>query len=435
MLLFDCYYYKKPMIFAVLHSFVNIFADGRSDIKTILFFVYLLSLGGLYLLLKKKPFKKIEWRYFGFTALVIYLYGLVLQIIYDAINTVPFGKWSLTSGAGEMSYSSIWHIHLLKASVGIFFPRLGGVDSGRSFLGTFPDIIFLIGSILLIILLLESVWYFVSSFKDALKHKNSRQIIFLITGYALASFSLVKTAIDGGIFQPAFIILSIFIILFIFRTKLPKYHYYLSFIVAFILIIIYSFLNYGSDWIYIQSASLILLYNFILYGTEKEIKLPSILLFAIFFMMSWYLAAYYDLGIYQYSNISVSSNDLAYYYDNSNQKVEKLSSVNGQTLNTLAKELNKTINYLPISVPGITCKDNAFKKDCYLTLISKIPLAKNTFISNEFINIQNDDSVINKGSWQTKLKITEASCLPERLMVIDQELTKHGLTNYLYYEN
>ena len=434
MLLSKYYYNKNPMIFAILHSFVNIFADGRSDVKTILFFVYLLSLGGLYLLFKKKSFKKLDWRYFGLSILVIYLYGLILQIIYNIINKIPFGNWSATGSLSDVSYSSIWHIHLLKASVGILLPHLNNIDIGRPFLNTFPNIFFLVGAFLLVVLLLESVFYFISSFRFILKHKNTRQIIFLISAYALASFSLIKTAIDGGIFQAAFIILSIFIALFIFKSKLPKYHYYFSFGIAFILIIIYSFLNYGSDWIFIQSAALIMLYNFILYGTEKEIKIPSFFLFALFFMITWYLAAYRDLGIYQYANITVPNNSLVYYYNNDNKKVESITA-SGQTLNQLASNLDKNINYLPFSIPGITCKADIFKPNSYLTIISETPLTKDSFPENKFLKIKNDDSIKVDNKWQTKLELSEAICLPERLTVINEELIKNNINNYSYYEN
>lgn len=423
------------MFLATLHSFVNLFADGYSNVKIILFFAYLPLLGILYLIFKNKDLKKISWHYFGCSLLLMYLYGLCLQIFYNLSNNIPLAKWFITGNNGDISYSSIWHIHLLKACIGIFFPYLNKIDAGGAYLGVFPNWIFLIGSALLAILLLQTIFYFITSFKDLMTGKKNRQIIFLIIGYALLSFSLIKTSIDGGVFRPASIVSTIFLFIFIFRSKLPKYHYYISFTVGFILMLFFSFLNYGIDSIYIQSAAIIMLYNLILYLSEEKIDSPTVVLFTLFFFMSWYFEAYRDSGVYKYSNFSAPTNSFVYYYNRTDKEIEKIPAIPGQTLNDLADSLDKNINYLPFAVPDITCKNNFLKKSIYLTIISKTPITKNTFTYTDYLNIESENSIPNNNKWETKLKITEASCLPERLEVINDELIQNNITSYVYYEN
>ena len=422
------------MFLATLHSFVNLFADGYSNVKIILFFTYLPLLGILYLIFKNKDLKKISWHYFGCSILLMYLYGLCLQIFYNLSNNVPLMVQTVTGNNGNISYSSIWHIHLLKACIGIFVPYLSKVDAGGAYLGVFPNCIFLMGSALLIILLIQTIFYFVTSFKNLLTYKKNRQIVFLIIGYALLSFSLIKTSIDGGIFRSTAIISFIFLLLFIFRSKLPKYHYYISFAIGFILIIIFSFLRYGNDTLCIQSAAIILLYNLVFYLTEENINLPTVFLFTISFFMGWYFEAYREIGIYKYSNFT-APNGYVYYYDKEEKEVKKLSVVSNQKLSDLADTLDENINYLPFAIPSITCTNNVSKNDKYLTIISKIPISKNTFIYSNYINIESENSTRIKNQWETKLRVTEASCLPERLEVINKELIQNNITSYIYYGN
>lgn len=423
------------MFLATLHSFINLFADGYSNIKTILFFIYLPLLGGLYLIFKDKHLKTISWHYFGGSLLLMYLYGFALQIFYNISNNIPQLTQSVTSNNGDLSFSSIWHIHLLKACIGVFFPYLKNVDAGTSYLSFFPNYIFIIGAILLIIILIQTIFYFISSFKNLLTNKNNRQQIFLIIGYALLSFSLIKTSIDGGIFRPTAIVSFFFLLLFIFKSKLPKYHYYISFVLGFILLIAFSFSRYGSDGMYIQSAALILLYNLVFYLTEETINLPTVFLFTASFFMSWYFEAYREIGVYTYSNRTASKNGYVYYYDDTDREIKKITPTSGQTLDDLAKLLDKNINYLPFSIPGVTCTNNVLKRDKILTLISQTPITKNTFAHSSYLNIESENSIKVRDKWETKLKVTEVSCLPERSEALNGELMQSNIVSYIYYEN
>ena len=427
------------MLFSLLHSFINIFADGYSDIKTFLFFLYLLILGLLYILFKNKPLKKLNWLYFGATIITTYLYGLALLVFYSISNKIPLTKPFITGGSGDISYSSLWHTQILKGSIGIFFPNIINVDDGGAYLGHLPNWIFWISAILLILLLLQTIIYFTGSFRNYLKNKNLRQVIFLILGYALLSFSLIKTSIDGGIFHPAFGVGVIFILLFILRErkKLPKYYYYIIIAVDIILILINNYLNgliFGSGFIYIQIATLLALYNLIFYCSVKKINIITTLLLIALFLTSWWLYSYRDLGIYKYSNFSLPVGQDIYFYDNKTEEVKTLQAEPNQTIGTLSKQLNQNINYLPIAIDGITCKESFSNTLVTFTVITPNPIARNSFDeSSKYIKISSTDSIKSMKNWKTDIRIYKKSCVPEMFSVVNGLLKKNNINTYIYY--
>lgn len=429
------------MIFSILHSFVNIFADGYSNIKTILFFVYLFSLGLIFLLFKKRSVKKLKWKYFGITILVMYLYSLALQIFYTISNNLPWGYIYITGNNGEISSSSILHIHIGKAVIGVLLPHLNNIDAGSAYLNLFPNWLFLLGSILLSIILWQAIIYFTVSFRYLLQNIKPRQALFLVIGYALLSFSLIKTSIDGGILHPAFFISSIFVILFILKNKnkLPASYYYINILIALIFLFINRYLNYlsyGSGWIFIQIAVLILLYNLILYASEKKTSLGKLSLLLILFLIAWWFYAAHDLGIYKYSKISIPPGNNVYFYNKDKEEIDILKAKSDQTISQLSKELNKNIYYLPLAVSGKTCRDDLPPRKAKITLITEGFINKNFLVNSpqpSDLYIENNESLKSGKNWQTDLIIYRKSCLPERFSVIDGILRKNNINNYIYY--
>ncbi len=426
------------MTFAILHSFVNIFADGYSSIKTFLFFVYLLTLIALYLFFRKKTIRTISWKYFGLSLATMYLYGLALEIFYSLANKIPL-KYALMTGAnGAISFSSIWHSHIAKAVIGIFFPHLKNIDAGRAYLGSFPDYVFLFGSILLLILLFEAFIYFITSFKKSLINKNKRQIIFLIFGYAVGSFSLIKTSVDGGILRPPFIISFIFIALFYLRNKIDfnKYYYFIIGFVALILLIIQIYLNhthFGSDWTFIGITALFLLYCLIFYGSAKKINYLGLILFISLFFCSWWFASFRDRGIYSYSQFIAPGEKNTYFYNDKIEDVDILDKTAGRNIEQLAKHINRNLNYLPIAISDLTCKEELPFRPIAFKLNSDRPIAQNSLLGSNYYKVSNQASVSSDKQWKTEIILYRGSCFPENFSAINGMLIKNNITSYIYY--
>jgi len=212
------------MVFNIFHSFLNIFAGGRSDIKTIIFFTYLLFLSILYLICKNFHLNKFKWKFFGISILLMYIYGFIIHVIYMLSNNLNITDYVITANNGSISSSVFYHTHIAKSIIGEFFNLFNKndfqtIDAGSAYLGFFQSPIFIFGLLVLLTLILEAVYYFITSFRFFLVNKNIRQKIFLILGYAIISFSMIKTSIDGGILNPSFILGVIFILLYIFEEK------------------------------------------------------------------------------------------------------------------------------------------------------------------------------------------------------------------------
>lgn len=430
------------MILNILHSFVNIFAGGRSEIKTLLFVLYFTILSALYLLLKKYSFKKLEWKYFGITLLVMYLYGLFLHIFYTLYNHLSVTDFLITGNNGEISSSTLWHTHIAKAFLGQIFSffnknQLQTIDAGGAYIGLIPSPILLLGSVILIILLSQSILYFVTSFKELLTNKNSRQKIFLILGYAMISFSLVKTTIDGGILNPSLGIGLIFITLFILRLKGKNIanYYYLSSIIGVVLLFSSLYIDtfkYGNSLDVSLIASLLLLYTMLLYATEDEIRLQFFIPILVLLASSWWVASIRDRSIYEYSNTPLPSGQQFYFYNEKSKEVEKIKNEKNQTIGQLSRKLNKNITYMPITASGITCMESALPQRFSTEIISTKQIFKNEMPPSPYIEITNNDSVSFGKNWQTNLHILVNPCIPEPLSVINGELEKNNINTYLF---
>lgn len=430
------------MILDTIHSLINIFAGGRSEIRIFLFVLYFVTLIAIYFFTRKNNFlKNLKWRWFGINLLISYLYGLFLQILYIASYNLSLTDFFITGNNGEISSSTIWHTHIAKGSIGQIFSLLGKtnletMDAGGAYIGLIPSGILLIGSILLMTLILQTIFYFSTFLKQFFYDKNTRQKIFLFLGYAVITFSLIKTSIDGGIFNPSFGISIIFIILFIFREKgksITNYYYLISVLAITLLstsLYIESFI-YESSLTAAQIATLSLLYAIFLYGSEKEIRLQFFIPLLILFMTGWYVASVRDRNIFNYAQTLLSTGQEIYIYNEKEREVKQLKVEKTVTIRQLSKQLNKNVTYMPIAVPGVTCMEKAPPQELSLTLISLNPIHQNTFTSSKFIKIKNKDSVAFGNKWQTLLSLYTTPCLPEPLSVIDGELEKNDIHSYL----
>ena len=424
------------MVFDLAHSFVDIFAGGLSSIKTIIFFLYLLILAFSFLILKNYSFKTLKWRWFGLGLGVMYLYGLILHIIYTTYNNLPITKFFVVGGNGEVSSSYLWHIHITKAFISqvlFYFGKINfqTMDAGGAYIGALSSPVFLLGALLLATLILQTLIYFVTSFKNLLKDKSKRQIVFLIIFYSIVSFSLIKTSIDGGMFNRGFWVSALFIILFILQKnkKLFNYHYYI--ITGFgVILSAMSFTKYGANFELASTAALVLLYNAILYGSQKKINNIVLISCFLLFLGSWWVYGIKDIISYKYSKTMLPVGSKAYIYNEAVRDVQILEIEKAQTIEQLTENLNKNIKYLPIMADEVNCQTGKPKISFSVTLISGTPLTKNYFSDSEDIIIKNEASLPFYNKWQTRLYVFLNPCLKETLSIINGELIKNNISNY-----
>jgi hypothetical protein len=430
--------FLKNMFLAFIDSFVNIFVSGRSEIKVALFFLYLLFLVIVYFIFKNKSFKKYSWKYCWIGLLLMYFYGFALQLFFTTSNNIGLFDYINVGNNGELSSSSLWHTHVAKASVGLIFSYFGKtqfqtLDSGSVYLEYIPHFILLGGAILLLCLIIAAIFYFATSFKLFLKDKNIRQKIVLIFGYAVASFSLIEGSVDGGILSRNFLISVLFIVALFIREKGKKLKYFYP---AVVLVGIFLLLNhfFSQNLTYIDIygfVSLLLLYGLILGASEKKInKLILVPLFVIF-VISWWMSSLRIIQIYKYSSTYIPASSTIYTHNASLNKVEASINKNGQTIELLAKSLNKNISYAPVSVDGITCARNNSSIVIKAILVSKQSLNNVTLNNLSFVKIKKGNSIASFSHFKTPLTFYFDPCTPEIFSVINGVMIDNGFNDYI----
>ncbi|MEI7765351.1 MAG: hypothetical protein WCI93_02075 [bacterium] len=425
----------------LIHSFVNIFAGGRSEIRVFLFIFYLIFLGLIYLIFKKKTFPPLKWKYFGLTVLCMYAYGFFLHIYIILLNGLYWADSIIVGNNGEISSSVLWHTHIAKGIFGQIFyffgkTKMATMDAGGAYLGFFPKYVFLFGSILFIIIVIQAIIYFITSFKLLLADKNKRQKLLLILIYAIISFSLIKTSIDGGFLNYSFLINLIFIGLFVFYLKgklLKKYYYYFTTLGVVLLFVglYYSHFSTGYSLSMAYGATLIFLYLIIFYASECKIKIDFLILLIVLFISGWYVSSGRDRDILSYAKIIIPNEQTIVTYSEKNNEVEINKNEHIETIGRLTKEQGKNVTYTPIMLPGITCMGRAPQKEFNLNLISYKKIIQNSFTSSQFIKITNESSAKSGNHWQTRLSVLVNPCVPEELSVLNGELLKNNINTYL----
>lgn len=425
----------------LIHSFVNIFAGGRSETKVFLFFIYAIVIFLLYKFLKNRNLKSFRWKWFGVSLISLYLYGLFLHIFYSTSIGIKITDFIITGNNAEISSSTLSHTHIAKGFIGILLSKLGfsdltKVDAGVAYIGLLPNILFNIGSIILIVVLIQAIRYFVSSYKKILINKNIRQKVFLILGYIIISFSIIKTSIDGGLLNYGFYISTLFIIFFIMREKgrLGINHHYLIVLFSIIFLITSIFVNsidQSLGLLLSELAAITLLYEIILYLTEEKIRLQFLIPVIILFLGSWWQAGIRDLEIYNYGQNIIVTNQAFYVYDNDKKEVEKKIENNEVSIHKIIEGMGKNESYLPVTAPGITCMEKSPAQTVTMDLLTKESIKNKIVGQKDFINFNNQPSIFYDKYWRTGFVINMSPCLPEPLSVVDGMIRASGIDTYI----
>ena len=425
----------------LIHSFVNIFAGGRSEAKVFLFLIYLVTLFVIYkIITNKKPLKNLDWKWFGCGLLSLYLYGLFLQIAYTKILGVKVTDFIITGNNGELSSSTLSHTHVAKGFIGVILSKLGyadlsKVDAGGAYIGLIPNILFYIGSVLLILVLVQALYYFASSYYSKINYLNIRQKLFLIIGYGILSFSIIKTAIDGGLFNYGFYVSIIFIWAFYKQQKnelINKYYYLFTFFALLLLIINLFLIDIDPSLSLLLGgiSAMILLYEILLYLGKEKIRLQFLVPIVLIFFGSWWQAGARDLDIYNYGENMIETGQNFYTYNKSIKEVVKNKAQGNIKIHKIATDMDKNESYLPITVAGITCMEKSYPQEVSMELLTDKPINREIDTQKNFISIKNEKSVELGGYWKTNLHIYMNPCLPEPLSVIDGMIRKSDINKY-----
>lgn len=182
------------------HTLVNIFAGGRSSVKAMLFFLYLILLCLAAYLNSGKETKfriKNSWLWTAIGA--VFAYQIMILAVY--LNKFKFGinEFVITFNNNEISSTSLAHNHILKPINGFILnlftsPVQEKVDAGWAFVGLMPNALFLIGAVLVLI----AIFFLLTKFNEIYSSSEKWKGLLIVT-YAIISFSIIKNMLDGGI--------------------------------------------------------------------------------------------------------------------------------------------------------------------------------------------------------------------------------------------
>lgn len=422
------------MLISILHSFVNLFAGGRSGSKTILFFLYCLFLT-FFLFYKKKLFSKfsVVW---GFVALCLfYFYGIISHLFLSNLYGISPLAFSITGHNGELSSTTLTHIHEAKAALGYILAKVGLIhfqtlDAGGAYLGILPGWWLFVGALLLLIVLF---YVFVSFEKLAPFYENKtklRKIIFLF-GYAIISFSLVKTGLDGGLFTPSLLALLLSLLLFLRfywgkDNRVLLLVYFSGALLSVVCVLYFS--TWAGGIPLMQASGTLMLVTVILlffYTPPKKLYLFSAILL---FFISWWLASTRDRDIYTYGALPIEKGEQYFSFNTKTNSIEEKTNEFSTTIARLVMRDKKNLSYAPIAAPGKTCAQGGLLAMAEATL-----LTKQSFIpaKDDIVRFVVRSTKETHFGYESTIRIVMPACLPEPLTVIDALLRKQNIDFYV----
>jgi hypothetical protein len=214
-----------PIVFSLCHAFINIFAGGRSEVKTWLFLAYLSSLIIATLLIRRRRFPTVKIFRDIFAATIGV--GLLLNLFGFALFITNYGlkindRITVFAG-GEVSSNSLAHVHIMKGSIGLILSGIGlssfeNMDGGQAYLGLMPQWLLWCGVAMMVMALISLWLYYIF-----VRTRDESKVGFAsIMAFALVSFCLIKNMFDGGPLNPEAVIGVAFLIVMLYPHRMTR---------------------------------------------------------------------------------------------------------------------------------------------------------------------------------------------------------------------
>lgn len=443
-----------------LHIVVNIFAGGRSLVKTWLFLVYLISLFVLIYFSKLKSNRSVNLKQKNFLLCMV-IFGYFLNLagfcIYIFKNHLKINDSILAFANGEVSSTSLLHNHILKGVFGFIFNLFGvrnleNVDAGFVFNDKIFAPIFILAGLTLIFLLFIFLYYFWLEFKN----QHGRKKIFYFIFYAVITFSLMKNIFDGGLFDREAIVSLVFFILFLFPERRRKRYIMVSVLLFYILVNLflcffnffdrfhqpYQFFVSNLDSTFIYVFCLLALY-LLIFRKNKFGKIEEIIIVSagICFLSSFFVG--YSIVNYRHKFIDKNNIGILAAYENIDdidyKKFGHVGKLNFYKIDPIEQiEVGKVVdkykildNFYPITFPYQNCFPHGlptvYKYD--LMIWQKIDVSKwqSDFVRFDkfFLKNQNGDNHI------YEINMSIEPCLPRHINIIQEVFGNLGVNNFL----
>ncbi len=423
------------MMFFILHSFVNLFAGGRSDSKSILFLLYLLVLVG-FLFVSKRFVCKLPLWWGGISVGCLYLYGVISHLWTLSLYRLPLTSFVITGNNGEISSSSIFHIHEAKGIIGYVLSQFGvstlsTTDAGGAYVHLLPAWWFVVGAIFLAMSLFFSLYYSGVFYQRYLLSQKKGLIAGMLL-YAVASFSFVKTAIDGGLFTPSLLAVCIGLSFFYLYSKRKNIHLFaLGIIILSIVCILFSLAFPSQPYVVVlmQAVSTVLLMGTLTFFVYSPSQKKYLGFFVVLLLCSWWVASDRDRAVFSYGQTRIEQGESFFSYSSTLHRVIKTieQEKEGSTISSVAQSQRKNVSYAPMSIPGKTCFEFGQPQKVDLLLKTLVPFRS---MNTPFVIMNVTASSQNRAWIDSVVTATVAPCTPEPLTIINDMITQQGISQY-----
>jgi len=402
-----------------IHSFINIFAGGRSTSKVYVFLIYLFILFCIAIVKPNIPIFKGNIdrtkNFLLYTIGVLFLLGTIGLFCFMNRYGLNFSDYIAIFNNGEFSSTSIAHNHIGKGVIGYILSFLGYtqfemLDAGQAFIGIIPLWFYVIFGIVLLITLLLTLLVFI---KEC--YGGTPRVLYIVL-YVILSFSVIEHTLDGGLFDPRVPIL--YMSLSMLLLGLSKARIKAICIIgglSILLAIFYFKFNVISDITTLNKLLLtliayvgLLVIPFIFLYRKLSNRLKWLLFIFAFSLIIPFLLNADALGIYRRTSTITDNSYLAVYPAEKPVPYKVVDQYGDLTIYEVPAGVFKNVgeiinhydlldNILPVTVPWATCFPLGDKRalefrlktrDTPIKLDMKTPMSSTTMVS---VNSNRDD--------------------------------------------
>ncbi len=433
-------------VFLFIHSFINIFAGGRSFTKVVLFLVYLLLILLAINLKVALPKIKDRWKNVLVGAVLLaYLLNIGSFIWFYHHYGFNYQDYVIAENHGELSSTKLLHNHTFKVVSGTILSfthkaNQENIDTGYAFVGMVPDWVAWAGIILIIVVLYLLAWQFLSAWQQE-KFPRLYGLIF-----AIVTFSIVKNIVDGGPFtHEAAVSIPLFVYL-VFRGKAWLKNAILIWALFYVALVV------GCYWLGMYSGFsdfsfqlyLICLYAFAMMALfyvswGKAVNRPALLCGIFIALMFYYpLSADLSLASYRHQAIGDEGALVGLFHDPHNPAYKPVKILGNMTIYSYLPDQHTTVgqilneqdlldNFQPVTVPGETCLTHG-SRTRFDFVLSTFEQFHPVTVKEMFNSIKELGS--DHGLFRYQVELAFPQCWPREVNVVEQYFLSAGLHNF-----
>ncbi len=435
-----------PRLLICLHELLNVFASGRSPIRIYLFFGYVFLL--LSLIQRYVFVEKIE-KFFNTKLSRITLYFLIITFVFNFFHfayfahshNLPLNTYLIAGSGEEITSSRLVHNHMGKIViaplVALFSDLVENADPGLGIYHFVSVYIALFYGVLVCICFVLVVLLFTSRVVE-----EKKPILYTVL-YAILSFTLIKSLIDGGLFtETAFFALISFV--FLIKKERNWYWFWLMVIGAFLVQFIFYFFGFYTDLNEFNTHSfksfvfITLIVSLLYYYLQKSLNRLSVLLFILSLIAVISVVLVGILNTFMYRAVSFGNGQAIVGLYSLPKKIKGTNEFNvgnlkfyriestGKVGDVLDSE-NLLDNFNPVSVEWKTCFPKSQQQKISFVVDSKDQLLRDSFFDKMFVFKITKTTI----PFRYEAVAVIEPCVPRSLNVVDELLKQAGLHTYI----